>query len=735
MSTPPGPTQFELTTDSRGHIEPSPVLLAKFSVLFIAMTIIPFLLGLVLSPPELLISSTIASAAYTSIFALSWFFARRNRALLGTYILLGGNYLGMFSLLVMTDQFAFPAAASAFSILLVAGFLLGRRDAVIVSFLAAATVLAFFWARAAGWLSFNYIVLPESTVTLNYSMTVISTCTLAYLGVDHLTSVVFAASEDKARLHESIEALKVARGTEARRAARAERLGVMARSLVELREVEGIAQEVTISLREALGATVVVAVDRRGRLLAAAGLGEREPPTALLEEHIDRLVVGETVVVLSPDVLKQCALELGMEHIPVGLAARSSHTAVTVLVFRDEHGALDRGEGGWSLQAAVNIMESTIIRHESERRFVQSQQMDALGRLSAGIAHDFNNLLTTIMGCTELVEHQMKVEDPVRGHLRRIHAAGKRAESLTSQLMSFTQEASRARETVEVGAFLSSLIPMYRRTIEESIQVEFHEPEQRAWIGLVPSELERILFNLLANARDAVGDHGRIDIGLDVRRDVAGDPSHPGTVVIWIQDNGEGMEGEVLNRVFEPFFTLRKGKGAVGLGLSIVSSAVEASGGELFVDSAEGAGTCFEVHFPSKPEPEVTHTPPLKPSHAGRSVLVVEDDLDVRETLCEMLSLLGYGAVSVSTGAQAMEKLSSREQFSLVLSDIVMPEMGGFELAASMAAADISVPIVLISGYAPGEELPDGETSEIPRLSKPFTLGELQAVMGSNIRA
>jgi signal transduction histidine kinase len=735
MSTPSGSTQFELTMDSRGQIVPSPELLSKFCVLFLVITTANFFLGLVLSPSEMLASSAMFTVAYVAIFALSWSLAKRDQALIGTHILLGGNYLGMVGMLIVSDQLAFPAAASAFTVMGIAGFLLGRRDAVTVSVVAAVTVLAFFWARGTGWFPPNLLVLPVATVTLTYSTTFVSTSALVYLGVEHLNNVVLAAWEDKVRLQESFEALKVARGTEERRAARAERLGVMARSLVELREIEGIAQEVTISLREALGATVVVAIDRRGGLLAAAGLGEREPPVALLKERIDRLVADESVVVLTADVLKQCALELAQEHFAVGLAARSSHTAVTVLVFGAEHGALDRGEGGWSLQAAVNIMDSTIIRHESERRFVQSQQMDALGRLSAGIAHDFNNLLTTIMGCTELVEHQMQADDPVRGHLRRIHAAGKRAESLTSQLMSFTQGVSRSRETLEVGAFLTSLIPMYRRTIEESIHVEFHEMEQKAWIALVPSELERILFNLLANARDAVGDHGRIDIGLEVRGDAAEDPSHPGTVVIWIQDNGEGMEAETLSRVFEPFFTLRKDKGSVGLGLSIVSSAVAASGGELFVDSAKGSGTCFEIHLPAKTEPDAVPPSPLPPVAAGRLVLLVEDDSEVRETLCEMLTLLGYGVVPVATGVQALDKLSSQEQFSLVLSDIVMPEMGGFELAANMTAADISVPIVLISGYAPGEDQPEGETLDLPRLSKPFTLGELKAVLASNMMA
>lgn len=735
MPTPRASPQFELTMDSRGRILPSPVLLAKFCVLYMVVTTASFLLGLAFSPSEMLAASVMFTVAYLAIFAVSWFLATSGQALLGTHILLGGIYLGSVGMLLTSGQFVIPAASSAFGIMLVSGFLLRRRDAMAMTFFAGLTVLLFGWGRVAGWLPPGLMVLPVVTVTLTYSTTFVSTCALVYLGVDHLNSVVLASWKDKAMLYESIEALKLVQESDARRALRAERLGVMARSLVELREVQAIAQEVTISLREALYASVVVALGRGGRMLAAAGLGESEPPLAMLSERIDRLVGSENFVVLDSDVLKQCAVELSKDHLDVGLAARCAHTSVTILVFGPENSALGRGECGWSLQAAVNILDGTIIRHVSEKQFVQSQQMDALGRLSAGIAHEFNNLLTTIMGCTGLVEHQVASDDPVRGHLRRIQAAGKRAESLTSQLMSFTHGESRSRETLEVGAFLTSLIPMYRRTIEESIQVEFHEMEEKAWVTLVPSELERILFNLLANARDAVGDHGRIDIGLEVRSAVAQDPSLPGIVVIWIQDNGEAMEAEILSRVFEPFFTLRGGKGSVGLGLSIVSSAVEASGGELFVDSTRESGTCFEIHFPVKTEPASAPVAPLSPTAKGRLVLVVEDDSEVRETLCEMLTLLGYGVVPVATGVQALEKLSSKEQFSLVLSDIVMPEMGGFELVAQMAAAGISVPIVLISGYAPGDVLPDVDTSDIPRLSKPLTLGALRAVLASNMTA
>ena len=170
-------------------------------------------------------------------------------------------------------------------------------------------------------------------------------------------------------------------------------------------------------------------------------------------------------------------------------------------------------------------------------------------------------------------------------------------------------------------------------------------------------KLERIILNLVANAKDAMGESGRIDIGLDVRS--LGDDGTPMTV-LWVQDNGEGMDLDTRTRVFEPFFTTRKGKGSTGLGLSIVYGVAQALGGDVFIDSVRGTGTCVEVHLPTllAPSEPTNAPPPLKTPVAGTPVLVVEDDPDVRDTVCEMLRLGGYIPDAVPSGEAALERLA-----------------------------------------------------------------------------
>ena len=169
------------------------------------------------------------------------------------------------------------------------------------------------------------------------------------------------------------------------------------------------------------------------------------------------------------------------------------------------------------------------------------------------------------------------------------------------KLMTFTRGAPRAREHVQLGHLVSDLYPVLRRSLEESIHLELHPPADAVWVDADPIELERIILNLVANAKDAMGESGRIDIGLDVRS--LGDDGTPMTV-LWVQDNGEGMDLDTRSRVFEPFFTTRKGKGSTGLGLSIVYGVAQALGGDVFIDSVRSTGTCVEVHLPTLLAPQ-----------------------------------------------------------------------------------------------------------------------------------
>ena len=204
--------------------------------------------------------------------------------------------------------------------------------------------------------------------------------------------------------------------------------------------------------------------------------------------------------------------------------------------------------------------------------------------------------------------------------------------------------------------------------------------------------------------------------------------------MLWVQDNGEGMDLDTRTRVFEPFFTTRKGKGSTGLGLSIVYGVAQALGGDVFIDSVRGTGTCVEVHLPTllAPSEPTNAPPPLKTPVAGTPVLVVEDDPDVRDTVCEMLRLGGYIPDAVPSGEAALERLAEKSDYCLVLSDVVMPTMSGFDLAREMRESGREVPIALISGYAKGDQTSNLDRTPLPRITKPFSLSELLNFVQAN---
>jgi signal transduction histidine kinase len=702
---------------------PSASLVSKVALIVISATVLSMVVFPFLLSGPMLVVHELGAAVFTLLYLLVWALAQRGRPTVGAWIFVTGTLMGQVGVIWVTGVLMEQALVSAGNLVLATGFMLGRRQALMVGAICAGALITMTWLGALGMLPPPILDVVDSIRHVSIASVLLATAGLTYVGVEFMMDAVRVAQVNFQRASEAIVALEQAREADGRRANRAERLGILARNLVGHRDPGAFSQEVAIGLRDALDVWVVLIVGRGGRIHATAGLGKLDPPREVLPAVADQLVQQGSFRMLSEDHLDQLGSALGLERPHVGLVARGPHNPITVVVLGRD-GWLVPEEVRWPIQVAANLLDAALMRFEAEGRMVQAQKMDALSRLSAGIAHDFNNLLTIILGGAELLEHRADAANPIQGHLRRIREAGERAASLTSKLMSFTRGVPRARQLVEVTGLMSDLMPVLRRTLEESIEIVYHESEEVSWVDVDPIDLERIIFNLVANARDAVGSAGRIDVGIEVR---SADEDGSSVTVIWVQDNGEGMDLEVRTRVFEPFFTTRKGKGATGLGLSMVYGVSQALGGDVFVDSTKGAGTCFEVHLPSRSEPEAgqVQVTPLTRPVSGSQVLVVEDDPDVRDTVCEMLTLGGYMTVAVGSGAEALDRLNSGTEYCLVLSDVVMPSMSGFELASQMKAQGIETPIALISGYAPGGEKPDDVEDMLPRITKPFTLSDL----------
>ncbi len=340
---------------------------------------------------------------------------------------------------------------------------------------------------------------------------------------------------------------------------------------------------------------------------------------------------------------------------------------------------------------------------ELKEQLRQSQKMDAIGRLAGGVAHDFNNLLTVINGSADLVLASLSPEDPRCHKLDQIRRAGHRAADLTRQLLTFSRKKVAQQTVVDVNSLVARMSGMLQRLIGEDIDFTTALRAEPASVLADPAQLEQVLLNLVVNARDAMPKGGRLTIETtNVCGGTGGALSSVGSqVLLAVTDTGCGMDEATRSRIFEPFFTT-KAMGT-GLGLSIVYGIVRQCGGEIRVYGEPGRGTAIKLYLPvavavAEPTPEGPARPALP--HGDETVLLVEDDAMVRSLAREMLALHGYRVLEAQTGAEALGVLEKSEgPIDLVLTDVVMPQMGGAELAERLVGLRPGLPVLFMSGY------------------------------------
>ncbi|HTD51424.1 MAG TPA: PAS domain S-box protein, partial [Thermoanaerobaculia bacterium] len=382
----------------------------------------------------------------------------------------------------------------------------------------------------------------------------------------------------------------------------------------------------------------------------------------------------------------------------------------------------------------VGIVQDITERKQLEAQLVQSQKMEAIGRLAGGVAHDFNNILTAILGYSDVLLAQAGEDHPWHEDLEEIRKAGERAAGLTRQLLAFSRKQVLAPEVLDLGAIVANVDKILRRLIGEDVELVTVSEPGLAPVRADPGQIEQVLLNLAVNARDAMPRGGRLTI--ETRNVIVDEayarthvPLTPGRyVMLAVSDNGAGMDVETRAHIFEPFFTTKeRGKGT-GLGLSMVYGIVKQSGGFIWVDSEPGKGTVFQIHLPpSDPSPEAVSpaAPSLTAEHSrgGETIFVVEDEDSVRSLARGILLANGYKVRDFSNGETALSSLSeSRDPVHLLLTDVVMPKLGGPELAARVAALRPDVRIVYMSGYTDRNFGGEGPGKlDAPLIQKPFT--------------
>ena len=381
----------------------------------------------------------------------------------------------------------------------------------------------------------------------------------------------------------------------------------------------------------------------------------------------------------------------------------------------------------------AGIMEDITTQRELEEQLSQANKMEAVGRLAGGVAHDFNNLLTVIGGYSRMLLESTYIGDPRRDKLEQILNATSCAGILTKQLLAFSRRQVLQPSVVNVNHLLTNTKAMLGRIIGEHITIETVLDPNLALIKADPHQLEQLVMNLAANARDAMPNGGtfRIETGMaDAASPKTGSHDGPERAVrLCISDTGCGMDEQIRERAFEPFFTTKGvGKGT-GLGLSTVYGIVQQNQGTIHVSSAPGQGTVFELHFPAVTQGEAREVAPSKPRlkpEATETILLAEDEPAVRGLVRETLQQLGYTVLEATDGYDALKLAEeNKTEIHLLMTDVIMPLMNGHELATRLEAIRPGMKVLYMSGYTADVLAFHGIGREIDFIEKPFSRTDL----------
>jgi PAS domain S-box-containing protein len=380
----------------------------------------------------------------------------------------------------------------------------------------------------------------------------------------------------------------------------------------------------------------------------------------------------------------------------------------------------------------------------SQEELLQSQKMEAIGRLAGGVAHDFNNLLTAITGYGDLLLEEIGESDALRADTEEIIRAADRAAGLTRQLLAFSRRQVLLPKVLDLNALVAEVDRLLRRLIGEDIELVVSLQGELPHVKLDPGQLEQLVINLAVNARDAMPRGGRLTISTsNLEIPPRGDPAHLGIepgryVTLRVSDTGIGMDPETLSKIFEPFFTTKGSRKGTGLGLATVYGTILQSGGEIRVQSQPGEGSTFTVYLPRVDEavdpavPAVVH----EALRGGETILLVEDSETVRKLVKRYLEKHGYTVVDAPSGIDALRRAKRHQgDIDLLVTDVVLPKMDGHELAKRLAGLRPEIKTLYMSGFSDDALSRHGViASNIALVQKPFApnvlLHEVRRVLG-----
>ncbi len=393
-----------------------------------------------------------------------------------------------------------------------------------------------------------------------------------------------------------------------------------------------------------------------------------------------------------------------------------------------------------NLDGAIVVNLDVSERQALEHQLIQAQKMDSIGRLAGGVAHDFNNMLSVILGHAELAMQMLDQDHPLHGRLHNIHEAASRSAALTQQLLAFARKQTVAPRVLDLNETVAGMLNMLKRLIGENIDLIWKPSADAGLVLIDPTQVDQILVNLFVNARDAIGDTGKVTIETGAAAfDVAYCARHTGFlpgeyVLLAVSDNGCGMDAETQASLFEPFFTTKQMGQGTGLGLATVYGIVRQNDGFINVYSEPDQGTTFRIYLPRHGAASERATVSLAPSSAlggQETILLVEDEPMILELTVAMLESLGYTVLPAGTPGQAIRLAQEHAgPIHLLMTDVVMPEMNGRDLARNLTLLYPDIRRLFMSGYTANVIAHHGVLDEdVHFIQKPFSLQALAAMV------
>ncbi len=475
--------------------------------------------------------------------------------------------------------------------------------------------------------------------------------------------------------------------------------------------------------------------DRQGRYLLA------NPATArFIGRPIEEIVGSDDTELFEPDSAQRimendrrvmASGEVHSQEERLTAAGTTRTFMATKAPYRDANGCIV-GIIGVSRDITDRKQAESEYR-QMEEQFRQAQKLEAVGRLASGVAHDFNNMLTVIQGCCEVLLHTMPLDDRSRELVEEIHRAGQQSASLTRQLLVFGRKQVVQPRVLDLNETVSSAEKLLRRMIGEDVLLKTVLRPLAGRVKTDPGQLEQVLMNLAVNARDAMPTGGRLTIETanadldDVHASMqAGVEQGPYVVLVALSDTGCGMTEDVKARIFEPFFTTKEAGKGTGLGLAVVHGIVQQAGGHVEVDSEPGRGTTFKIYLPRLEEqarPGNSRLDVQSPPRGTETVLLVEDEEEVRTLTRRVLRGCGYYVLEAADGDAALRVAAGHDgPIHLLLTDVVMPGMGGRPLAQRLLAIHPKAKVLYISGYTDDAVVRHGVLEDrVHFLQKPFS--------------